>query len=367
MMRLCLQSIVAATFSVALIACGGGTGGGGEEVGEETAIETGEETGIETEESGTEGSSESGVETSTGEETETGQESGEETGGDDFAPTCALDVRLGGFIIGNYETDGYSTVSGSVAEGVIPLTVLQPKEFEEGCQLLQKDNPFCDPPCGAGQLCDHDGGCVPYPENREVGTVTVTGLNVGGPIVMEPKNNMYFDTTVSYPVYDSGADIQVQVTGGEVLGVGGFTLQAKGIPSLVVPDRYWSMEDGKTLDLSWTPEEGHEGEIYFSLNVDQHGNSPVSLFCRVKDTGSHAVSANLVSTMLSYGVSGFATADLYRRDVDTVNLPAGCVDLQVLSHVQGMLSVEGHTACFNDLDCPEGEICQFAIQTCVEE
>ena len=346
-------------------ACGGGNGSSGEETGAATGQETGDGTGQETGDgTGQETGDATGSETGDATGSETGDATGSETGDEPvFGPTCALDVRLGGFIAGNYETDVYSTVSGSVAEGVIPLTVLQPKEKVDGCQLLQKINPFCDPSCGAGELCQHDETCIPYPENKSVGTVTFSGLNTEAPIVMEPKNNMYFDTTVSYPVYSAGASIKVEATGDQLEG---FVLEAKGVPSLEVPDRYWSMEDGEPLQFSWSPAEETVGEIYFSLNVDQHGNSPVTLFCRLEDTGSHVVAASLVSTMLSYGVSGFATADLYRRSVDTVELAEGCVDLHVLSHVQGMLSVEGHTACFSDNDCPEGQVCKFLINTCVE-
>jgi hypothetical protein len=65
------------------------------------------------------------------------------------------------------------------------------------------------------------------------------------------------------------------------------------------------------------------------------------------------------------GVSGFATAHLYRRTVDSTTLSVGCVQLTVSSYVYGKLQVTGHTACNVPPDCPEGETCDVAIQTCV--
>jgi hypothetical protein len=66
------------------------------------------------------------------------------------------------------------------------------------------------------------------------------------------------------------------------------------------------------------------------------------------------------------GVSGFATAHFYRRTVDSVTLDPGCIQLTVSSYVYGKLEVDGHTACKVDPDCPEGEVCEISINTCVE-
>ena len=121
-----------------------------------------------------------------------------DTGGDESQPPdagatpepsygtpCPAGQRIGSFEVAHW--DFYSAVAGEVAEGVIPLTVLQLVHEQGDCRLMRKENPFCDPPCGAGQLCDHDSTCIAYPANISVGEVTVSGL--AKPITMQPKRN----------------------------------------------------------------------------------------------------------------------------------------------------------------------------------
>ena len=68
---------------------------------------------------------------------------------------------------------------------------------------------------------------------------------------------------------------------------------------------------------------------------------------------------------LSFGVSGFASAEFRRQTVDSVANEDGCVQLSVYSFAPGKLTVEGHTPCKVDPDCPEGEICDVLIETCI--
>ena len=275
-----------------------------------------------------------------------------------YGTPCPDNTRVGAFEIAHW--DFYSSVAGEVAEGVIPLTVLQPVAQVGDCRLLRKENPFCDPPCGAGQLCDHDGSCVPYPANQSVGSVTVTGLKV--PVSMEPNATAgYADTTVPLPMFDPGAQIDLTAAG-DVLE--GFSMTAWGVEELEVPEQLLTMTKGAPLDVSWTPWDG-PARLYMLLNVDQHGNSPGSLICDVPDTGSYTIDAELITKLLELGVSGFATFDLYRRTVDSAMLAPGCVELRVFSYRPGQLSVEGHVPCFNDKECPDGETCDVAVNTCI--
>ena len=78
-----------------------------------------------------------------------------------LAGECPLASRYGNFEVDVYED--YSLVSGSVADGVNPVTVLELLDEEGDCKLLRRNNPFCDPPCGAGDVCDFDGSCIPFP------------------------------------------------------------------------------------------------------------------------------------------------------------------------------------------------------------
>lgn len=276
-----------------------------------------------------------------------------------YGSSCESAERIGQFVVGHEEF--YAQISGEVAAGVIPLTVLQEVESKGDCRLMRKENPFCEVPCQAGELCDHDGTCVDYPENKSVGTVTVSGLK-DGDVVMEPKNATYFDTNVSMPLFDPGAPIELKATGDELPG---FELKAYGVPDLALAEGVITMKSGQPLDIAWAAEPG-AWKLYFSLNIDQHGSSPATLFCEVPDSGSYQVPAEFVDAILSMGVSGFATAHFYRRTVDSIEITPGCVQLTVSSYVYGKLEVEGHTACNVDPDCPEGEICEVAINTCIE-
>lgn len=275
------------------------------------------------------------------------------------AEACTLNSRVGFFEVANWQ--GYATVAGEVSEGVIPLTVLQPLEQEGGCWLMRRENPFCDPPCGAGQLCDHSSQCIPYPEKKDVGTVTISGLKESVEMTPDPVNN-YYDTTVPYPLFDPASPIELIATGGDLEG---FSLSATGVVTLEVPDIEWTMKKNEPLALSWVPVVSG-AHIYLSINVDQHGNSPVTMFCNFEDNGSAEIPSTLVTKLLEYGVSGFATADIYRRTLDSTNISAGCVELVVFSHVQGLLKVEGHVPCFTNADCPPGETCKVEINTCVQ-
>ena len=71
------------------------------------------------------------------------------TGGElELAGSCALADHVGGFVAG-FEPS-YSAFSGSVADGVVPLNVLEQVGEAGSCTLLRRNNPFCDPGCDAG-------------------------------------------------------------------------------------------------------------------------------------------------------------------------------------------------------------------------
>ena len=275
-----------------------------------------------------------------------------------LAGECPLASRVGHFDVGH--EDFYSIMAGEVAEGVIPLTVLQLVKEEGSCRLLQKVNPFCEDPCGPGELCNHDGKCIPYPENKSVGTVTIDGLLV--PVSMEPDTvNNYADISVPFPMFEPGALVTLEAQGGDLPG---FVMHGYGVENLEIPDTVLIMKKGEPLPVAWTPSEG-VADIHLSINVDQHGNSPVTLQCDVGDSGEFAVPAPMVTALLESGVSGFASVDIYRRTVDSVQITKGCVELNVFSRLPMKLQVEGHVPCFTTNDCPPGETCQVDINTCV--
>ena len=272
---------------------------------------------------------------------------------------CPLENRVGYFEVAHWEF--YASVAGQVTNGVVPLEILQAKEVEGNCRLMRKENPFCDPPCGAGELCNHDGSCLAYPENQSVGTVSVDGLLVD--VVMEPSiTSAYAETDVPFPMFENLSKVTLTATGDEAPG---FTLYGYGVEELAVDSQVLTLVKGDDLTVKWTGSDG-KGNIYMRLNVDQHGNSPVTMVCDVPDTGEAVLPGGLLKLLLEYGVSGFATFDIYRRTVDSSWNGDDCVELRTFSFAPGKVLVDGHVPCFSDADCPEGEKCKVEINTCVE-
>ncbi len=254
---------------------------------------------------------------------------------------CPLDERYGSFEVGQHPN--YSNVRGWVKDGVVPLTVWHLEESEGDCQLLRKIHPECDPACEGGQTCSQDGECVPFPLNVSAGTVTVYGLVED--LAMEPNGvDEYENNEVTSPPFAPGAQILVRADGGDT---GEFFLDGTGVEPLVIPDNEWvinrdeSLVVQEDLEITWTPQEG-DWRIMATLNIDQHGNSPVTMICYFEDTGTAVVPKGLLQTFTDWGVTGYATGQLYRQTFDSTQVDLGCVDLQVFSRAEGALSVTNH-------------------------
>jgi hypothetical protein len=245
-----------------------------------------------------------------------------------YGSGCALDQRVGRFEITH--DDGLSFVTGQVADGVNALAVLQPKEAEGPCQLLMRENPFCEPACPVDQQCTQDGRCEPFPTPLSAGTVSITGL-VQEAVLQPGALGNYAKYDFEAEAFLPGWPIELSAAGAGA--VPAFTLQGSGVPLLSVADQAWSVKRDVPTQVSWTPSAG-PGTIHLSLNVDQHGVTPVTLFCEVADTGSLTIPVALTNRLLDYGVSGAASGMLQRRTVDSVELPQGCVELTVSSRVK---------------------------------
>ncbi|KIG19496.1 hypothetical protein DB30_00005 [Enhygromyxa salina] len=272
---------------------------------------------------------------------------------------CPLNERVGLFSV-VHEAD-YSAVDGEINEAVIPATIVQETLAAGGCQLLTRDNPFCDPACGTGEACTHAGSCIPYPERQDTGTVTIDGLAVG--VVMQPRaDKRYFETTLPHPVFSPGTAIRLTSSGGEV---GPLELSGRGFAPIELAKSAWIAQPGQPLIVNWVAEDDGEARFYLTINVDQHGISPSTLVCEGPDTGSFEVPATMIDALLDAGISGFPTGHAYRRTVDSTITDNGCVELQVRSHRDATLEVAGHTPCTATPDCPDGQTCDIPNQTCV--
>jgi hypothetical protein len=287
--------------------------------------------------------------------------------------SCPQETRVGRFWVEHLQFQAgkegrYAAISGEVKNGVIPNTVLDLEAEVGACQFLRRLNPFCDPICGPTETCSLEGVCVPYPVNQDVGTVEITGLNEPVSLALSGGKN-YFDTDVAHPAFEGGAAITLTASGGEV---GGFSLSARGVEELEIPNISWVMSPGAPLDISWIPA-NPGARVRFSFNIDQHGLTPVTLVCDLEDSAATLrVDSTLVDSLIDYGVSGFASGSAVRYTADSHELPtggaagAGCVDFWVASHVAGLLEVDGHTPCFTSAECPPGQTCDVPVNTCVD-
>jgi hypothetical protein len=248
---------------------------------------------------------------------------------------CDPNVTIGSFSL--VHEVGYSVISGQVADGVVPATILKKVGQSGTCVLLQQVSPFCDPACPSGTTCDFDGTCIPYPNPVSVGHVVVTGLKVSVDMAPTGQSLTYFNTQLPHPAFDPGACIELTAAGGDTAG---FTLHGTGVTPLVIPGEAWVMRYGQALPITWTASGDNQARVLISLNIDQHGLSPVTLVCDVEDSGSYAVPAEMVNALMDFGYTGLAKGDIYRQTVDSVETTLGCVEFKVASHVEADLQVE---------------------------
>ncbi len=273
---------------------------------------------------------------------------------------CDLEDDLGGFMV-VAETD-YSYVTGTVSNGVVPATILEEIQAEGDCLLMLRDNPYCDPPCDAGETCDFDGSCIPYPETQDLGQVAIVGLEEAVAMdPMEPGFN-YFDTDVPHPAFLPGNLVTLRTEGGAYEAL---ELYGVGVDLLEPGEEDLAITEGQALLITWNPPQGtSRSTVRLELTIDQHGNTPISLWCEFQDTGSGEIPADLVTGLVEAGVSGFPNASLNRHTVDSAQVADGCVDFEISSPRFPDVSVSGYTPCYSDKDCPPGESCNELLEIC---
>ncbi|MCO4770915.1 MAG: hypothetical protein KDA24_12855 [Deltaproteobacteria bacterium] len=294
---------------------------------------------------------------------------------DDSTMPDAADVQLDGFCPsdrawGKFQVESlpeYSAVQGQVSEGVVPNSILEVVIDSGGCLLLRRDNPFCDPACEPGFTCDFDGTCIPYPETQNLGTVSIDGLTA--PVDMDPvqPGNNYFAVGLPLQITNPNETVRLRTEGGAFDPI---TLWGVGLEDLVLPEELqWSVDEGQPLDLTWpAAAPGARSQMLFSLNIDQHGVSPATLFCEFPDTGSATVPAEVISGLFGVGVSGFPFGALTRRTVDSEVVGdngEGCVEFAISSPRSVDVDVVGYIPCDLMTPCPDGLECNLEIGLCL--
>ena len=254
-------------------------------------------------------------------------------------------------------------MDGTVADGVVPTSVLEELASDGDCAVLRRNNPFCDPGCDPGYTCNFDGECVAYPVNQDLGTVSILGMVQ--PVVMEPvfPGNTYFDTSLPNPGFVVGELLTLSMPGGVY---GPLELHGVGIEPLTLPEGTWTLDEGQDFTLAWDAPVGPvvRSEVYVVIAIDQHGVSPSTLQCTFDDDGEGTVSASIISTLIEVGVTGFPSGTMTRRTADHGPAAGGCLEFVVSASQGASVEVVGHTPCVDDEDCPDGQDCNVELQTC---
>ncbi len=268
--------------------------------------------------------------------------------------------------IGGFETalrDGFTSVQGTVANGVMPITIPDEVAAEGPCRLLAPPSLFCDPSCESGTTCDATGACIELPVNVSVGVVSVTGLKA--PVEMTSSPPVYYYTNLDpleHPGFDEGDVLQLVTSGDDEIER--FSLDTRGVAPLSLAATSVVLDTDAPMTLEWAAP-GDEGlaTIHIDLNIAQHGGTPGWIECEVPDSGEFTVPVALTDQLLASGFSGYPSIAVTRRSADSVDTALGCVEWTVESQVVLPVEIPGLTSCSNNDDCPPGESCRADL-TC---
>jgi len=278
---------------------------------------------------------------------------------------CPLESRLGGFKVEMNEDSSYTAIDGQVNNAVTPSLVSEVFTTDGDCKLLKRRRLVCNPACTSAQTCGFDETCIDAPVGQDMGMAVFRGLAKGVAISPIQPGNKYFYTRLPHPGFQSGRVLQVATSGGFLPAV---EMYGVGVDGIVVDSEKLVLTQGQPLQLSWVVPTATAdvtgSRVYFEINIDQHGATPLNLVCDLPDTGSATISQTLLDAFIGAGVTGYPSAKLVRRTVDSSTSEEGCIDFQVTSVRQVKVEVTGHIPCARDTDCPEGMNCNTEIQQC---
>jgi hypothetical protein len=249
---------------------------------------------------------------------------------------CESSVRVGGLEVEHRADLSITAVTGSVAVGVVPSSVKALVEQRGDCRLLRRNDLFCDPGCQNDQTCAEENRCIPYPKNINVGVITVTGLSEK--LELEPTKTgfHYSDGSIPYPGFESGDAIVLRADGGDYRP---FTLIGFGVADFEFLDDAIVLDRNTPLELHWVAKNDPAARVFFTININEHGRSPLSLECELEDSGQATINAELVNALLDAGASGIPDAHLGRQTADSIAVDLGCIDFIVMSRVSLVVDV----------------------------
>lgn len=277
-----------------------------------------------------------------------------------LAGACDQEELLGTILL--EALDDFSLLDAKVSNAVLPSSVREEEMSMNGCRLMRKRFPFCDPACAANQACTFAGECIAYPAQQDLGDVCVAGL--ADPVVMtaEAPDFGYFNTQLENPAFIGGERLEVHTTVGAYPA---FDLEGIGVTKMQ-SDALWTIVQGDDLAVTWsTSDKDVNAMIELNINIDQHGSSPLLLECDFPDTGEASIPSDLLKALLTSGVSGFPVGKISRHTSDSVEVSDGCIEFVVRSPQTVDVRVDGHVPCTGVGDeCPKGTTCNVPMQTC---
>jgi len=252
-----------------------------------------------------------------------------------------------------------TAVSGLIRDGVQPRMDGWETLDEVGdCALLTPDPPSCDPRCVAGkETCAPGDMCLPIPNKRSAGKVTVTGL--GEPIELEDKvaGNYALPNglVVPYPPCSEGEPITFDIEG---TGHDPFMLQVPCVATFEAPEPV-AIEAHTPIELRWAaPTMPELTTLHVHLNVAHHGGIDSEIECDTADDGELEIDAALIDGLINIGVAGFPTVVLTRSaSASGSDETSENVTLTVSSSYESPVMIPGVISCTTDAECPDGQAC----------
>lgn len=247
-------------------------------------------------------------------------------------------------------------ISGALSNGTLPTSVARVEAEGGGCELLVPKDLFCSS-CASGEACAGNDMCVPKPSKVSAGPLTVSGLLVETEFAPNGITLDYSKTILDpFPAYDAGSEVTLRTAGAAVPA---FEATVYGVPQLTSSLPIVAVKHGEASHLEWSTEgtTAEQSSVFISFSVNVHGAVTGWIECTAPDTGAFDIPADLVTTLIDLGLSGFPRVSLERRSSATVALDEGCVDVYSSSKLTLEIEVDGLASCNTDEDCPEGQTC----------
>lgn len=272
---------------------------------------------------------------------------------------CSRQTKVGEFAVAMKTIDGtpFTVFQGSVFDSVNPLDALDEVANSGVCRLLNRKIRQCSPACTADKpVCGGGGGCVAFPVQKNLGTVSVVGVNDGIVTTPSAKNFYSNDGIITYPGVVEGSEVTLTTSGGDLPP---FQLMTKGIAPLEMTTKTPTVKKGEGVNLAWkSPRLATGARLHIVVSLDNHGTTPQQIECDAPDTGSFEIPATLVDSLTNLGVSGFPSMFVTRRSVESKSIAAGCVEFNITAADVLDVVVDGLKSCTKNEDCPSGQKCQ---------